>query len=498
MQKREAQDRNSRSRPSLMVVGAAGLHATKVYIPALLNEARIEVSALVDLDAKHEELLCVARGFNSMPEVITSAAWRSDVIPEQIERSLDDVVSQRNVVAAIIATEPLSHLAYLRWAIERDLHVLVDKPIVAYPNVSNDPAVARRVLSDFVELSELADTHSDRLIAVAVQRRYQAGFELARELVVDAAETHGCPVTAISSTHADGQLRLPHEIETIAYHGYRDGYGKLHHSGEHIVDFQAQTIALAADAAGVTYDGLESHASSIRPAGFLQHVPRSTYERQFGRTEWCDVASASELELSDRHRRFGELDLIANNTFSSESLNVLLSQIRLLHNSYSRRAWLQPNADLYKGNGRVKHERHEINQSFFQTVMIDSFQAKSDHRVNDAEEFRTGGNNHLVVRVFRNAEWWPTRVTAYEEFDAEALARESGLSAETLFTDHAKQTMVGDFLACISGEKSLTEHRSRLQSHLLTSQMMAAMSEALALEASVQVNLRSVRERALA
>jgi hypothetical protein len=230
----------------------------------------------------------------------------------------------------------------------------------------------------------------------------------------------------------------------------------------------------------MSYDAFEAYTRSVRPAGFLRQVPHATYERRFGREAWNARSPYTSEQLRKRFAGFGELDLTATHTFSTGGDETLLGQIRLLHNSFSRRSWLEPNADLYKKNGRVKHEHHEVQQGPFQSLQIHSYQAKDRHEINDEREFAVGGNNHFAIHVFRNAEWWGPSVPAFEVIDAATLSTGSGLSADRLLTNHAKTAMVDEFLECVTGARPLGDHRSRLDGHALSSLMMATIAESLA------------------
>ncbi|KAI9857193.1 MAG: hypothetical protein M1813_008555 [Trichoglossum hirsutum] len=62
--------------------------------------------------------------------------------------------------------------------------------------------------------------------------------------------------------------------------------------------------------------------------------------------------------------------------------------------------WLKPGHDLYKGNGRVRHEMHEIKSGPFQTVVIDSRQVHDKHDKSPPGDATPSTGNEYEVRVF--------------------------------------------------------------------------------------------------
>jgi hypothetical protein len=356
---------------------------------------------------------------------------------------------------------------------------LVDKPIIAYPGISNDAKVARRLVTSFDRLADQASARPEIVTAVAVQRRHHPGFELVREIVQEASARFGCPITAIQSTHSDGQFRHPFEVRDETYHGFGAGYGKLFHSGFHIVDVQAWLTIAAAEAANLEYDAIASMTGAARPDSFLRQVPRATYDRRWG-TAWRANQSATDAELKSQMRNYGELDMAALTTMNSDGVPLTLSQITLLHTSFSRRSWPTSRPDLYKANGRVKHEHHNIVVGPFMTVQIHSYQAKDRHDHNDHNDYLIGGNNHFEINVFRNAAWWGGSVLPMETFSMGTIADHLGLSSADLVINQAKTSMLNEFIDCASGQMPATGHRSRLVDHRFGTLLLSTMAESCA------------------
>lgn len=82
------------------------------------------------------------------------------------------------------------------------------------------------------------------------------------------------------------------------------------------------------------------------------------------------------------------MDLSTIVTLKKDNVAIGNITINLLHNGFARRTWLNPGDDLYKGNGRVKHEHYSIQQDSFQNIQIHSYQSKDKHNaMSDIEDY---------------------------------------------------------------------------------------------------------------
>ncbi|MCA9107816.1 MAG: hypothetical protein KDA83_20565, partial [Planctomycetales bacterium] len=88
-------------------------------------------------------------------------------------------------------------------------------------------------------------------------------------------------------------------------------------------------------------------------------MPREKLERIWG-AAYGATCPNSDAALSTEFAHYGEVDVNALITLLADDTVVGHASLNLLHNSFSRRGWLLPAADLYKGNGRVKHEHFRI------------------------------------------------------------------------------------------------------------------------------------------
>lgn len=463
----------------IAVAGASGPHARKAWAPILRQlqaSGRVEVVLATELVGKDADLRHL---YGDTVEILLTEPFVNHSMPVKFAERLRAAIRRLDVDAVIVATEPLSHLSYMEVLVPLKVHILLDKPIVAFEQVSNDPAQAARVLSEYERLVDLHRQSPSQVIAVAVQRRHHIGFSAVRQFVDEAAAEFGCPVTYMFSSHTDGQFRSPAEMEELLYHGTRQGYGKLFHSGMHLVDVQSTMIESAAETADFSYNALSTIAHSLRPSGFTKLVPRHALESIFG----------VEASAGGDFVGHGELDLIASTSFEASGETTTLVQLDLAHNSVSGRNWVKANPDLYKGNGRQKHEHHIIRQGPFQTIYVDTCQAKHMHDLNTDEDFEYGGNNHFDVAVFRNAGTWSTPTEALLRFGAADLAATHGLSSGRLLNSVAKDQALLDFIDTISTPGH--RHPSLLEDHWLTSAWMACIAESMASNRVITIKIPS-------
>ena len=129
----------------------------------------------------------------------------------------------------------------------------------------------------------------------------------------------------------------------------------------------------------------------------------------------------------------------------SEGTRISNLSIALLHNGFARRDWLFPGTDLYKGNGRVKHEYYNIQQGPFQNIQIHSYQSNDNHSSSTKLDYALGGNNHFDIHVFRN-----NRVTGdvmpLETFTMQDIANDYSYDDSKLVSEQLKQNILPEFL----------------------------------------------------
>lgn len=135
--------------------------------------------------------------------------------------------------ACIVATPPLHHKLYAKWALLKGIPVLVDKPLT-FPDGAHVRATpARKIVTDFEELVSIAQ-NKKLLFLLGAQKRYQVVYRNLGAIIRTVHEKTRCPVTNVVCCTGDGWWLLPDEYDR-KFHSYQSG-GKLIHTGYHFLD----------------------------------------------------------------------------------------------------------------------------------------------------------------------------------------------------------------------------------------------------------------------
>ena len=472
---------HNRVRVRLLVVGC-GRHASRAYMPPIAAGMG-ELVGIVDVAPVSTSVLKLLGENGIWPRLIQLDSWTGSTVPSAQKRLLDDLLHELQPDAVIISTPPEYHYPYLIWALNAGLHCLVDKPIVCADNASTDPQVVDCLRDEHYGLEDLDRSRPDVLCSIAVQRRFNPIFDRAREWSDEISRTTGLPITHISSYHGDGSFRLPNEIRAIDNHGTRRGQGKLFHSGYHLFDYQADLITSAIAATGrdpiTLFDELRVVAQTTRPAGFVKMVSPAVLANSKFRgvpPQLNEVSRAAAMEYGGH----GELDVTCLSGWYHHGDATITSVIDLHHNSFSRRADAVLSHDLYKGVGRVKHERHEVLHGPFSTIILEHRESRPVHATNGAESFRSFGDNHYRVIQYRNVELLGIDGEAYRSLDIEHCAREHNFDGSCRWTEYSKQVMFAEFVDSVAGNVRISEARSSLASHSFGMNWFLTAAEAVA------------------
>lgn len=459
-----------------MIIGV-GPHTRRIYVPsvkALQQKYPVQIKLAIDLK---KEASTVRDYFTqNMPETeLLFVDPFKEQLPPALATQLYQYVVNNKINGVIIATEPTVHKPYASWALQAGLHILMDKPVTARDHVVTDPIAADGILDDYLQLMQEYQSlqrQKNTAFIVNVQRRYHPGFQQVRSLLEEITTQTNCPVTSIQSYHCDGQWRLPSEIVTQHYHPYNSGYGKVSHSGYHIFDIVHQFYATS-EQTGKFADEMQVMSSFVQPNGFLAQLEESDYLRYFG-DDYDKVKLFSDEQLQPIFQNFGEMDAAVIIRMLKAKENIANITINLQHNGFARRNWILPGKDLYKGNGRVKHEYHNIQQGPFQNIQIHSYQAKDKHEKSTEEDYMIGGNNHFDIHVFRNIGITGGK-QALEVITMQDIAERNQLQQAALVVEQAKKTVTEEFLQCIAGLRQPYQVKSSIESHLMPVKMMSAV-----------------------
>lgn len=465
---------------NILLIGV-GPHARRIYVPALITFAAkfpIRLVAAVDLKRQEDIVNTYLKEQDYDLEMLYLDSFDATAsIPEDSRSKLDALVKKFNVQGVVISTEPTVHKAYAEWALGNGLHILMDKPVSARKGISVDESEAKGLIDDYNELLDLYKAHqSDRptLFSVNVQRRYDHGFDKVRELILETTQKFNVPITSMQIMHADGSWRFPQEVLTQESHGLSDGFGKVSHSGYHLFDMAWQLYE-ASLVPNKQPDGLEIFSSTFNPTGLDVCINEDDYTRYFG--DQYEKTGLTNQQYLDTVANYGEMDSFSVIRLMKQGVNICNISVNLLHSSFSRRSWALPNADLYKGNGRVKHQQFIIQQGPFQCIQIHNYQSKHEHDVDNTNEFDVGCNNHFDIYVFRNVGMYGEG-EALTKISSQDLQQEADMSGLTI--ENAKYRIIQEFIEFMLGKIRLKDVKSNIDTHEVPVKIMSGICQSSA------------------
>ena len=445
---------------NILLIGL-GPHARRIHFPVvgqLESKLHAQIVAAVDLESQRRTIDAYLRENQSDIKPLyldkeVSRISHNSLTPALVKK-LDKIVDANEATAVFICTEPIAHIAYAKWAMDRSLNVLMDKPISTPLNLATDDSSIEQLKEDYYTLLRL---YEDKLkegkkvvFELMTQRRYHPAFLKIKSLVDEISSTTGCPITSFQTTHCDGQWRMPSEIVDQDYHPYNQGYGKCSHSGYHSIDVIDWLVRSSYAQSNHKANTAEVISNFVYPNDFISQLPLDKYEKFFGSN---DPIKYSENFLRSEYSTYGELDAQIGLTYHDDSNSkITIGQFNLLHNSFSQRNW--PSAigrDLYKGNGRIRHEFHYLVQGPFQTIIFESFQ--SEEILNEQTSHSgVGGEYHLDVHIFRNSKLFPTW-KSYEKVTIDDLSTQILKGYSRGHQEDARKQAITAFLNAVDNRK---------------------------------------------
>lgn len=395
---------------NIMVIGL-GPHGRSVYLPVLKSlqpECNISVAGVVDYATEREAVLKSIHQFgfeNSCTFVEAPPRKKGECycLTSELRRSLEQLLEKEHVRAAIISTEPISHMAYTEWALENGLHVLVDKPLTARPFASVEIQQAYGIEEDYVKLVELvksrkyARTGEKLVFRCMLQRRFQSGYLDMREMIKRVFSVTNCPPTSITIVHNDGQWRFPKELYSESYHGFDEGIGELTHTGYHYLDMIPWFLKVARPH-DYPIDNVVIYASFTRPNDIVSLLPSENIERLFG-TRHKDSEGPILLTLREDMKTFGEVDAHLAVRFCHLDSVICNVNLTLLHSGLSYRHWADTQSDPYINKGRMKQETVLVYQGPFLAAQSHKYRATKD---NSLHRDQFGGEDHNEINYLIN------------------------------------------------------------------------------------------------
>lgn len=459
-----------------------GYHSKRIYVPHLNNNKNIQISAIFDLDSKEEDIKEYLNGKNikNIDLYFTEDHGISDNLSKDDLETLKGVIEKYEINAVIISTEPLAHYKYAKWALENDLHVLMDKPITTEYDVSTKNKKAKKIYKDYLNLKKIylkKIKEKNLSFVLQAQRRHHEGFRKTRDLIIEVAKKTNCPVTSIQAFHSDGQWRFPKEIIEQDYHPYNQGYGKMSHSGYHSLDVAIWFAGSSVLDKGKRYDNFEVYSQAVRPADFLKQLNTEDYLKIFPDIDKKHLLSMEDFEKqknANGRSVTGELDTHALIALKRGKYSITNIGIHALHNGFGQRNWVSADGrNLYKGNGRVRQESYTIEQGPFQSIIVNSYQSNEIFKSN-ISDYDVGGEYHYDIHVFRNNTLFPE----YKNYELITMKELRGVVDYDYSRGHqeeARRNCVEEFILSIKGKVKIENQISNFLDHELSTHILSSI-----------------------
>lgn len=326
----------------------------------------------------------------------------AETLPEYVKYELNKFIREHDITHAIIATEPKAHLAYLDFFIENGIHVLVEKPLTAPQKSSFSSSAALKIEKDYQYLMNKIKQSPNKNLRVDLHchRRHHPIYQFVTKQIEMIVAEFDIPLTFCDVYHCDGMWNMPDEYLTRENHPYKYGYGKLLHSGYHFIDLLSGLIKTCYRACSKVPDEAEIYAVPFSPLDSLGTFNQEDYRRFFQNDK---TNNAYNNPQASGFGEFGELDFHSIMQLFQKGKRLTTCALNLLQTGLSHRAWNTLPQDTYHSNGRIRHERINLQCGMLFNIQVHSYPAHESRDRSNIEPPAVGGNMHFDVNIYRNS-----------------------------------------------------------------------------------------------
>ena len=462
---------NKYSNYKFVLVGL-GPHAKRIYI-SIFKKLRLNLSLLIDLKSKQSEIEEYLKENDISTELflVDDSYKDSTCLPKNIANILERKIKSKNIKYAIISTEPKAHFMYSKFFLENEINILLDKPITAPINCNNDIIQTNKIKEEYEELCRLYERKKDKMhFTIQCQRRFHEGFIYIRNLLTEIVKQYNIPITYVDIYHNDGMWVMPSEFLTRENHPYKYGYGKLFHSGYHFIDLLTWLLEVNNLTQNKKINNAEMYVSTYNPNDALTVINEQDYQKLFQTDKFNNIFSTAENDF----KNYGEIDFHSIINFKKDDKTITNCTLNLMQSGFSRRSWCELPKDIYKGNGRVRHERLNIEVGPLLNIQIHCYQAYEIY-----EEERIFGNNvgsieHFEIYIFRNCNIIGGK--PFEKIDLDTISDND----KAYFCDkneQARENCFISFLDNVNYESDLLRHKDAINLTFKAFEIMATKSK---------------------
>ena len=398
-------DKIHSTRKVRIAIFGVGMHFQETYTTALKRKDVsdiIEVAWVVDIQSKKSLVESRLAAVGQKPKFVGVGEFDRLELPDKIALQLDATLKEHPVDGVLVSTTPEQHRAYVTWALNNKLRVLLDKPITTRKDASTDPKQAAGILEDWQHIQKLSK-RTGAFVMVNSHRRFHPAYYHVGTLLQEVAEQYGMGVTSLSSFNSDGQWRLPNEIEDITYHGFDTGNGVISHFGYHYLDLITSWYRKGTPENNRA-NKAKVYSSFSSALNYTKQIPHALSSKLL--TDYGEPLPAAQRDSLERNiAEYGEVDTFSSIELLRDEIQTAHASVQMLHSGFSQRAWTLPAKNLYKENGRLRWENHLIQQGPLHAIEIRSFQAVQPAHLDPEDgipRWELGGSDQLEINVYRN------------------------------------------------------------------------------------------------
>ena len=271
---------------------------------------------------------------------------------------------------------------------------------------------------------------------------------------------------------------MPSEYLSRENHLYKYGYGKLFHSGYHFIDLLTWFLEINNLAKDKKINNAEMFCSTFNPVDALNVINNDDYKNIFKTEKFEKTFENYEKDLKD----YGELDFHSIINFKNNDKIITNCTLNLMQSGFSRRSWCYLPKDIYKGNGRVRHERLNIHVGPLLNIQIYSYQA---YEISDKDKplnNNIGSVEHFEIYIFRNS-----KIIGGKPFELIDIANLSAKDKEFFYgyNEKARENCFISFLNNSNKDSDLLKHKVSIELVSKAYEIMARKSKILNFEIEV-------------
>lgn len=431
-----------------------GPHSKRIYIN-YFQKHKSNFTVLIELESKKDEVKRYLEE-HDFPDIkiytIPDEIKDNELLPVEEEVKLYDYLSKNNVKYLISSTEPKAHNMYLNFALKHDINILSDKPVTVLKGM-NEYENVDKIKKQFNELVDNY-TKSKANCKIMCQRQYHRGYDYIKELLKETVKKYQVPITYIDIYHCDGNWEMAHDMDKDN-HPYKYGYGKLFHSGYHFIDLLSDLLKIN--------DSLPKEKKIKQGNMYSNYFTPNDETAVFNLEDYKRIFDGQEIPEFYKNPirdfdKYGEKNYYGLLNFKNDdNKTITTANLNLLHYGVSRRGWIK-SRDYYKKNGRIRHERLNIQVGTLMCIQVHSYQSKEiSDRTNHEIESLPGGLEQFDIDIFRNSDIIGGK--PFERIQLKDLYTKEEKDNMLGYNEYAREEFINNFLNSTSSKGDLLDQK---------------------------------------